>query len=117
MRIPAIRGIIDRRVLVNYRVDAKVLSCVCPPPFRPQIVNGFGIAGICLIRLKYIRPRFLPWFLGISSENAAHRVAVEWDSATGTQSGVYVARRDTSSLLNAFAGGRLFPGVHNRAAV
>jgi hypothetical protein len=53
--------------------------------------------------------------LGVSSENAAHRIAVEWDSNGQTQSGVYIPRRDTSSLLNAFAGGRIFPGVHNRA--
>lgn len=115
MRIPTIRGLIDRRVLVNFRVDLKVLSHICPSPFRPQIVNGFGIAGICLIRLKHIRPKRLPSFLGISSENAAHRIAVEWDVNEVTQSGVYIPRRDTSSFLNAFAGGRIFPGVHNRA--
>jgi hypothetical protein len=115
MRIPAISGNIDRRVLVNFRVDVDVLTRVCPSPFRPQIVNGFGVAGICLIRLKHIRPKFLPSFFGISSENAAHRIAVEWDSVDGKRSGVYVVRRDTSSWLNAFAGGRIFPGVHNRA--
>lgn len=115
MRIPAIRGLIDRRVLINFRVDAKVLSHVCPSPFRPQVVNGFGVAGICLIRLKHIRPKFLPSFFGIASENAAHRIAVEWDANGGTQTGVYIPRRDTSSRLNAFAGGRLFPGVHHHA--
>ena len=115
MRIPTIRGLIDRRVLVNFRVDADVLARVCPPPFRPQTVNGFGVAGICLIRLKHIRPKMLPSFLGISSENAAHRIAVEWDANGATQTGVYIPRRDTSSFLNAFAGGRIFPGVHNRA--
>lgn len=115
MRIPIIRGLIDRRVLVNFRVDPDVLSRVCPSPFRPQIVSGFGVAGICLIRLKHIRPKLLPSFLGISSENAAHRIAVEWDANGVTQTGVYIPRRDTSSFLNAFAGGRIFPGVHNRA--
>jgi hypothetical protein len=30
--------------------------------------------------------------------------------------GVYVARRDTNSRLNALAGGRIFPGVHHHAA-
>ncbi len=115
MRIPTIRGSIDRRVLVNFRVDPDVLSRVCPSPFRPQIVNGFGIAGICLIRLKHIRPRLFPTLVGISSENAAHRIAVEWDADGITQNGVYIPRRDTSSCLNAFAGGRLFPGLHNRA--
>ncbi len=115
MRIPALRGLIDRRVLVNFRVDADVLSRVCPPPFRPQLVNGFGVAGVCLIRLKHIRPGFLPSFCGISSENAAHRIAVEWDSNGATKTGVYIPRRDTSSLLNVFAGGRIFPGVHHHA--
>ena len=74
------------------------------------------MAGVCLIRLKNIRPRFLPSFLGISSENAAHRIAVEWDQNGETKEGVFVPRRDTSSRLNTLVGGRLFPGVHNHAA-
>ena len=115
MRIPTIRGIIDRRILVNFRVDPDVLARVCPSPFRPQIANGFGVAGICLIRLKCIRPKRLPALFGISSENAAHRIAVEWDSEGETQSGVFIPRRDTSSRLIAFAGGRIFPGAHNLA--
>lgn len=115
MRIPTIRGLIDRRMLVNFRVDAEVLARVCPEPFRPQIVHGYGVAGICLIRLKQIRLKFLPSFLGISSENAAHRIAVQWDSEGTTLTGVYIPRRDTSSRLNVIAGGRVFPGVHNHA--
>ena len=115
MRLPTICGLIDRRVLVNYRVHPDVLSAILPAPFRPQIVNGFGIAGICLIRLRHIRPKFVPSFCGISSENAAHRIAVEWDTNGEPSTGVFIPRRDTSSFLNAFAGGRLFPGIHNRA--
>ncbi len=115
MRIPIIRGLIDRRILVNFRVNADVLANLLPPPFRPQLVQGYGCAGICLIRLKSVRPRHLPAWLGIGSENAAHRIAVEWDEAGKTRCGVYIPRRDTSSLLNAFAGGRIFPGVHHRA--
>ena len=115
MRIPIMRGIIDRRILVNYRVDPDVLSPILPKPFRPQIVNGYGIAGICLIRLKNIRPQFLPAFAGIGSENAAHRIAVEWEQSDEPHVGVYVPRRDTSSRLNTLAGGRFFPGVHHHA--
>jgi hypothetical protein len=37
------------------------------------------MAGLCLLWFKNIRPRFLPAFLGITSENAAHRIAVEWE--------------------------------------
>src|SRR5215831_6235803 len=115
MQIPVIRGLIDRRVLVNYRVDAAVLARLLPQPFRPKLVNGAGMAGVCLIRLKDIRPRFLPPFLGISSENAAHRIAVEWDQDGEIKEGVFIPRRDTSSRLNTLAGGRLFPGVHHHA--
>ena len=56
-----------------------------------------GMAGICLIRLRHIRPRVLPWWMGISSENAAHRIAVQWESEGQVREGVYVVRRDTSS--------------------
>jgi len=116
MRIPVIRGVIDRRILVNYRVDPDVLARILPAPFRPKVVNGTGMAGACLIRLKGIRPRFLLSFLGISSENAAHRIAVEWDQDGQTNGGVFIPRRDTSSWLNTLLGGRLFPGVHHHAA-
>jgi hypothetical protein len=115
MRIPVIRGVIDRRILVNYRVDPKVLARILPAPFRPKLVNGWGMAGVCLIRLKHIRPRFLPSFVGITSENAAHRIAVEWDQQGERREGVFIPRRDTSSRLNALVGGRLFPGVHHHA--
>src|SRR5262245_37618023 len=115
MRIPVIRGVIDRRILVNYHVDPDVLSPLLPPPFRPKVVHGFGMVGICLIRLKKVRPTFLPSWFGISSENAAHRTAVEWDENGALRGGVYVRRRDTDSRLNAWAGGRLFPGVHHHA--
>ncbi|MEX2316244.1 MAG: DUF2071 domain-containing protein [Pirellulales bacterium] len=128
MRIPTIRGIIDRRILANFRVDPDAIRRVLPPPFRPKLVRGRAIAGICLIRLKNIRPAFLPplpalgrgrgrgfpW--GIGSENAAHRIAVEWEENGQTREGVFVPRRDTSSRLNALAGGRLFPGVQHHAA-
>ena len=115
MRLPVIRGVIDRRILVNYRVDPAVLAPTLPPPFRPKLRRGHGMVGICLIRLRGVRPRFLPRWLGISSENAAHRTAVEWDEGEQVREGVYVRRRDTSSWLNALAGGRVFPGIHSHA--
>jgi hypothetical protein len=115
MKLPVIRGVIDRRILVNYRVDPSVLAPLLPAPFRPKIAQGVGLVGICLIRLKHVRPALCPSWLGISSENAAHRVAVEWDEGGTVREGVYVRRRDTDSRLNALAGGRLFPGIHHHA--
>jgi hypothetical protein len=115
MKIPTITGTIDRRILINYRVDAGAIRDYLPAPFRPLLVNGYGIAGICLIRLKQIRPKGLPESIGISSENGAHRIAVEWPSEGKTQQGVYIPRRDTSSRLNSLAGGCIFPGAHHLA--
>jgi hypothetical protein len=51
----------------------------------------------------------------LRSENAAHRIAVEWDGPQGRQTGVYIPRRDSGSVVNVIAGGRLFPGEHHRA--
>jgi hypothetical protein len=115
IKIPVMSGVIDRRLLVNYRVDPEALAPMLPPPFRPKLIRGMAVAGICLIRLKSVRPQWLPGWLGLSSENAAHRAAVEWDSDDGVREGVYVRRRDTNSRLNALVGGRLFPGVHSHA--
>jgi hypothetical protein len=116
MRLPVIRGVIDRRILANFRIDAEVMSRVLPPPFRPKLCGGYAIGGICLIRLKQIRPRLLPVPWGLGSENAAHRVAVEWDVDGQTHQGVYVPRRDTDSRLNTWAGGTIFPGVQHHAS-
>ncbi|MCX6858415.1 MAG: DUF2071 domain-containing protein [Verrucomicrobia bacterium] len=116
MRLPIINGLIRRRLLVNFRVNEEVMSRFLPPPFRPKLHNGYAIAGICLIRLEQIRPNWLPSFCGLSSENAAHRIAVLWDDPSGeTREGVFVPRRDTGSSLNHFAGGRIFPGEHRLA--
>lgn len=115
MQIPTLKGIIDRRILINYQIDKEVLENYSPKPFRPKLVNGKGIAGICLIRLKEIRPKGLPRQIGISSENGAHRIAVEWTENGLLKEGVFIPRRDTSSKLNAMAGGRIFPGVHHFA--
>ena len=115
MKIPRIKGIIDRRILINYQVDKEVLENYLPKPFKPKLINGKGIAGICLIRLKEIRPSGLPKQIGISSENGAHRIAVEWTENEELKEGVYIPRRDTSSKLNAWAGGTIFPGIHHLA--
>ncbi len=111
-----IEGLIRRRLLINFRADAEVVGRILPAPFRPRIHRGFAIVGICLIRLEQIRPVWIPRSFGISSENAAHRIAAQWrDSSGGTREGVFIPRRDTGSRLNHLAGGRLFPGEHHLA--
>ena len=115
MTLSTLRGLIRRRLLVNYRVDPDVLRLL-PAPFRPSLVGNWGVAGICLIRIEQLRPSWLPARVGLSSENAAHRIAVCWTDADGTsREGVFIPRRDTGSLITRWAGGRIFPGEHHRA--
>jgi Uncharacterized conserved protein (COG2071) len=115
MRQPRLSSVIERRLLVNYRVDPLTVAALLPPPLRPQQVGGWAVAGICLIRLGNVRPPWVPARLGLRSENAAHRIAVEWDSHDGLKSGVYIPRRDSGSAVNVLLGGRLFPGRHHGA--
>jgi len=115
VRPPTLVGVIERRLLVTFRVEPGAVAALVPAPLRPQVVKGFAVAGICLLRLGGLRPRGAPAWAGRRSENAAHRIAVEWDVPGGVEHGVYIPRRDSSSLLNVAAGGRLFPGRHGRA--
>src|SRR5882724_5062610 len=116
MKLPRIKGIIRRRMLVNFRIDPEIIQRQLPAKFRPKLHNRCAIGGICLIRLEHIRPIGLPSFTGLNSENAAHRIAVQWQDEHGqSQEGVFIPRRDTDSILNHLAGGRLFPGEHHHA--
>lgn len=111
----SLQGVIERRILLNYRVNAAIAARLLPTPFRPALVRGQAIVGACLIRLGRLRPRRWPAWLGLRLENAALRVAVEWDTDAGPKQGVFALSRYTASPLAAWGGGRLFPGVHARA--
>jgi hypothetical protein len=113
--MPAMAATIERRLLINYRLDPTVAQRLLPASLRPQLVDGSAVAGICLLRLGAFRPTWVRPQLGWGAENAAHRIAVEWDDANGTHSGVYVPQRHSASWLPVIAGSRVFPGVHHHA--
>jgi hypothetical protein len=115
MRLPVIQGTIRRRILANFRVDPEVIQRELPTRFQPKLQNGFAIAGICLIRLEHVRPRLTAEIVGLSSENAAHRVAVIWNEGGQTREGVFISRRDSNSQINHLLGGRIFPGEQHAA--
>lgn len=107
MKPPVLAAEIERRLLINYRADPGVVSALLPAPLRPQLVDGSAVVGICLIRLGSVRPTRWPKAVGLRSENAAHRIAVEWDGPEGRQTGVYIPRRDSNARINVLVGGRL----------
>lgn len=110
-----VRAQLRRRLLLTYRVDAGVAAALVPAPFRPQLVDGSAVAGICLIGFQAMRPGWFAPRVGLRSENVAHRIAVEWDERDGIHTGVYIFGRHSSTLFPVVGGGRLFPGVHRRA--
>jgi hypothetical protein len=110
-QLPLITGILDRRILLNYSIDPDYLKNFLPQPFRPRLYNGVGVGGICMIRFSGLRPQFVPSFMGIDSENAAHRIAVEWEVKGKKFEGVFIPKRNTASRFNYFTGGRIFPGI------
>lgn len=113
--VPELAARIERRLLVNYRLDAGVAGSLLPRGLRPQLVDGSAVAGVCLLRLGAVRPSWVRPAIGWGAENAAHRIAVEWDDASGTHSGVYIPIRHSASWLPVALGGRVFPGVHRHA--
>jgi hypothetical protein len=115
MKIPIIRGVVRRRLLVNYRVDAGVMRDWLPAPFEPMLHQGWAVAGVCLLRVEQM-PRSLARFgRGLGSENAAHRVAVRWTEGSEVHEGVYVCSSHTDSLLGHLARRGVLPGEQRRA--
>lgn len=100
MKISTIHGYIDRRILINFTADPKSVEKIILFPFRPKLYKDKAIVGICLIRLKNIKPKGFPDFVGVNSENGAHRIAVEWDENGETKSGVYIPISRSSSSVD-----------------
>lgn len=113
--LPALEGIIARRILLNFRADPRLVARLVPEPLEVATHNGWAVVGVCLIRLEQLRPKGFPVSAGLASENMAHRVAIRFPTQQGRKDGVFIWRRDTDQGLLALLGGRLFPGVHHRA--
>ena len=110
--MPVLDGLIDRRILINYRVRPDVVKTLLPPHLEPLVVNGYASAGICLLRLKDIGIKHLPKLLRITSENAAHRFLVTYTENGNQVQGVYIPRRDTDSSMNVLLAGKLLSWPH-----
>ncbi|WEK62184.1 MAG: DUF2071 domain-containing protein [Candidatus Microbacterium colombiense] len=110
-----IRGRMRRRLLLTYRVDPAIAREILPAQFRPQLVDGSAVGGVCMIALADVRPGWFRPRLGVATENVAHRFAVEWDDGGEVRRGVYVTERHSSGLIPVIGGGRFFPGVQTRA--
>lgn len=104
---------IERRVLLNYRLEPELARNLLPEGLRPQIVRGSAVAGTCFIRLAQVRPTGTPPALGWRIDNAAHRIAVEWDGPAAVERGVFLPEQFSGSraafLARKTLAGRLLP--------
>jgi len=113
--LPALEGVIRRRLVLNFRVDPAAVAPLIPAPLEVLTHDRFAIVGVCLIGMEQLRPKGLPGWLGLSSENMAHRIAIRYPTGDGMRDGVFIWRRDTDQCLVSLLGGRLFPGVNQHA--
>src|ERR1700760_1313793 len=97
--LPVLKGLIARRILLNFRADPQIIQSMLPKPFQLDKQNGYAVVGVCLIRLEQLRPKGLPALIGMASENAAHRVAVRYPQDGKMKKGVFIWRRETDQRL------------------
>lgn len=113
----AVHGTIRQRVLVNALVDPAEAAARLPDGVGPHEIDGATVVGCCLLEIHRIRPAGTPSTLGVTLLACAHRIAARWNQGQDPAHGVFVPMRHTSSRLAAIAGGRWFPGIHERAAL
>jgi hypothetical protein len=116
MKLPKLATTIERRIFTTYAVDPEQIIPYLPEGIKPQLVNGKAIAGVCLLRMGNIRPSFISPNIGITAENAGHRIAVTYLNDEGQETvGVYAPFRHTNSRLAVAASGTIFPGIQKAA--
>src|SRR5260221_13073263 len=114
MTTPILRGVIKRRFVLNYRADPGVVARLLPAPLHPNLYHGYAIVGVSLVRLESIRPRGLPAWLGVSSENATHQIASGWVDKKGqSHEGSFVARPETDLSFAPILGGHFFHNTYS----
>ncbi len=121
---PAIASLIERRLLVNFRLDPEAAARILPAGTRPLLRSGHAVGGLWLIRLSAVRRSAGPALpgladlagrLGLRSEIAVHRIATVHEGPDGPEPGVYIPRRDTDSRITTLTSGLLLPGEHHLA--
>jgi len=112
-------GVIRHRLLINQLVDPAEVAPRLPAGMKPHVSSSGGVVvGCCLLGIEAARPWPTPASMGGTVQAAAHRISAEVTSHDGESTRVvYVPCRHTNGLLPVLTGGRIFPGVHQRADI
>ena len=115
MKISALTGVMDWRILINFKAELSMLRAYLPAPFVPRMHHGFGMAGICLLNQKNQRIKGLPSVVGLNSYQTLYWIAVSWQELGEEKHGYFIPKRYTSSFIQALAGGKGYPGLYQQA--
>jgi hypothetical protein len=109
--LPDVRAHVEERLVFNFRIPAEVLEQQLPPWLDPQSIRGSAVASFCILDLRRLDARRIP-FLGVGSGlNAAWR----FGAFRGGEPVVYVLERLTSSRLGSAVTRLGCPGHHPHA--
>ncbi|MDP5170606.1 MAG: DUF2071 domain-containing protein [Bacteroidia bacterium] len=98
-RLTQATGILEDMVLLNFRTDAEVLRRLLPQPFEPRLVDGFGLVGILLFRMRDLECETTMGLPSPPSEHVLYRIAVSWQQGARTHHGMYILRHEVNAKL------------------
>lgn len=109
--ISSLRGRVQCRYLMVYRVDPAVAAPLLPEGSSPHVFRGSTLIVLCYTHLVGASSRLLPRWLRGQSDHLAWRIPVVRDGVRG----VWIPRRDTSSWVSVRFSGALSQGTYHLA--
>jgi len=110
--LPLGRRPVRGRLLVVYRVESRALTALLPEGLEPRLERGCALVSACFTRLA---PAGLFRARGASSDHLAYRIPVRRREKQGWVEATWIARRETSSWLEARCGTHFLRGDYGRA--
>jgi hypothetical protein len=111
--LPLGRRPIRCRCLVVYRLSPGAVRELLPPGLQPRTLQGFAIGTACFTRLGPAPLFRLHERRGGGSDHLSYRIAVQRENGSEA---TWIARRETSSWLEARCGSKLRRGDYGRSS-
>ena len=108
--LPLGRRPVRTRLLAVYRFDPALTAGLLPADLAPRLLQGYAVGVACYTRLGAVR--LFPGREG-GSDHLAYRFAVRTEDG---HEATWIARRETSSWLEARCGSKFLRGEYGRSA-
>lgn len=104
-RLPfAYKAIIDKIRVINFTVDMDEIRPLVPEGIQVSSFNGRALISLADLRVKQMRPVFLPSWLSFSYRHIAFRLLIEDEHAGSEHQSIYFLRSFADKPLVAFTG-------------